>query len=56
MITAVRNSLRDLAEVSMTHMLLVSDADKEFPNLTALGMRLVVIIPTSLLPCGSDPH
>lgn len=44
-ITAVRSSLRDLAEVAITTLLLNGDADREVLNLPSLGMELPFLLP-----------
>jgi hypothetical protein len=39
MVSAVRSTLRDLAEVSLTTLLLNGDATRDLPNLSELGME-----------------
>jgi hypothetical protein len=45
MITAVRNTLRDLAEVSLTHMCLNGEVQRSFEDPSPLGMKLPFLLP-----------
>jgi len=47
MVSAVRSTLRDLAEVSLTTLLLNGDAKRDLPNLNELGMELPFLLPNT---------